>query len=216
MHVRQAETSGKKGKVPVIQLPIQITTGRLNRERLNMYYPIIQGMRNISIQQNMNNTIINTMNRLIRERSFYENESIQITGFYEVKTNHRGVVCLNLILYTHGERSQGMTILQSLTFDTSTGTLIGLPDLFKSEIDYVKPLSEIIRKQIEQRSISTIKSFEQIEQEHAFYIADKCLVLYAQLNDLTPVQHGFPYFPISVYDIQSIVKEDGPLGRMVG
>ena len=45
-------------------------------------------------------------------------------------------------------------------------------------------------------------------------MADKALVIYFQLYDITPYVFGFPMFPISVYEIQDIIDENGPLGRM--
>ena len=35
------------------------------------------------------------------------------------------------------------------------------------------------------------------------------------LYELTPSVYGFPMFPISVYDIQDIIDENGPLGRLI-
>jgi hypothetical protein len=36
-----------------------------------------------------------------------------------------------------------------------------------------------------------------------------------QLYELTPYVFGFPQFPISVYEIQDIIREDAPLGVML-
>ncbi|MFB4475682.1 RsiV family protein, partial [Oceanobacillus caeni] len=59
-----------------------------------------------------------------------------------------------------------------------------------------------------------ITEFTKIEPNQYFYIADKTLVIYFQLYELAPYAFGFPMFPISVYDIQDIIDEEGPLGRM--
>jgi hypothetical protein len=40
-------------------------------------------------------------------------------------------------------------------------------------------------------------------------------VLYYQLYEMTAYVFGFPYFPISIYEMADIVAEDGPLGRMM-
>ena len=60
-----------------------------------------------------------------------------------------------------------------------------------------------------------INEFTTIRPEQDYYIADKALVIYFQLYELTPYAYGFPYFPISVYEIQDIIDENGPLGRML-
>ncbi|WP_368073024.1 RsiV family protein [Virgibacillus salinus] len=53
-----------------------------------------------------------------------------------------------------------------------------------------------------------------MQPDQDFYIADKALVIYFQLYEITPYVFGFPMFPISVYAIKDIINEDGPLGRM--
>lgn len=40
-------------------------------------------------------------------------------------------------------------------------------------------------------------------------------MIYYQLYELTAYVFGFPQFPISVYEIQDIIKENGPLGVML-
>jgi hypothetical protein len=58
--------------------------------------------------------------------------------------------------------------------------------------------------------------FKGISPEQDYYIADKALVLFFQLYELTAYAYGFPYFPISIYDLQTIIDEQGPLGKMFG
>ena len=60
-----------------------------------------------------------------------------------------------------------------------------------------------------------ITEFTTIKPDQDYYIADKALVIYFQLYDLVPYAWGFPMFPISVYDIQDIIDENGPLGKML-
>ncbi|WP_337445661.1 RsiV family protein [Ornithinibacillus scapharcae] len=67
---------------------------------------------------------------------------------------------------------------------------------------------------MKQRDIQLIEDFTEISPNQDFYIADKSLVIYFQLYEITPYVYGFPMFPISVYQIQDIIREDGPLGRM--
>ncbi|MGI6066429.1 MAG: RsiV family protein, partial [Bacillota bacterium] len=96
------------------------------------------------------------------------------------------------------------------------GRLYQLQDLFKPGADYVARLSEIIGIQIERRNIPILGEFTGIRPDQDFYIADKALVIYFQLYEITPYAYGFPYFPISVYEIQDIIDEEGPLGKMMG
>ena len=84
----------------------------------------------------------------------------------------------------------------------------------KPESDYVKRLSILINTQIKQRDIQLLNGFTVIQPNQDFYIADKALVIYFQLYEITPYAFSFPMFPISVFDLQDIIDENGPLDRM--
>lgn len=62
--------------------------------------------------------------------------------------------------------------------------------------------------------LQLIHDFTVIQANQDFYIADKVLVVYFQLYETTPYAFGFPMFPISVFNIQDIIGENGPLGQM--
>jgi hypothetical protein len=109
-----------------------------------------------------------------------------------------------------------MTVIKSLTFDTTTGKTYKLAELFKPGSDYIEVLSDIIRLQIKERDIVLLEDFKGIAPDQDYYIADKSLVVYFQLYELTAYAYGIPFFPISVYELQDIIREDGPLGRMIG
>ncbi|MRH41184.1 DUF3298 domain-containing protein [Aquibacillus halophilus] len=107
-----------------------------------------------------------------------------------------------------------MTYIKSLTFDLQNRTRVELKDLFRPESNYINRISTLIRAQIEQRDIQLLGTFTSIEPNQDFYIADKALVIYFELYEITPYVFGFPMFPISVYGLHDIIDEDGPLGRM--
>ena len=114
----------------------------------------------------------------------------------------------------HYHAAHGMTVIKSLTFDLQKGKQAALKDLFKPGSDYVKRISDLIAVQIKERDIPLLVDFTAIKPDQDFYIADKALVVYFQLYEITPYAYGFPMFPISVYDLQDIIDENGPLGRM--
>jgi hypothetical protein len=91
-----------------------------------------------------------------------------------------------------------------------------LGELFKPDSNYVQRLSAIIQRQITERKIQLLEPFQGIRPDQDYYIADKSLVIYFQLYEITPYYYGFPYFPISVYEIQDLIREDGPLGKVLG
>lgn len=198
-----------------MQLPVLVNTQRVKEPRLDLYYPVVHGLKSIAVQRRINYAIQNLVKKMLSDQGYYSNPRTQVTASYEVKTNERGVLSLSLNNYAFAGGAHGMTIIKSLTFDVSTGRIYSLADLFKPGSDYQRVLSAIIEKQIKEREIPVINEFTGIKPDQDYYIADKVLVVYFQLYDLTPYAYGFPEFPITMYQVEDIVDENGPLGRMI-
>jgi hypothetical protein len=198
------------------KLPVQVKSVHLFNHRLDSFYPVIGGVSDKEVQRKINHTILRTVYALMKEQGYFENETTTITASYEIKNNQRGILSLSLINYAFSGGAHGLTLIRSLTFNTETGKLYRLKDLFKPDADYVARLSMLVEEQIRERDIPLLGEFSGIRPDQDFYIADKSLVLYFQLYEITPYVYGFPYFPISVYDIQDIIDEKGPLGQMLG
>lgn len=198
--------------------PVQIRTHQVSAgPNKIVYYPQVILMNNYLIQNYINQTIIKETQGLIDQQVGETPSTVaEMLGTYEIKNNQRDVLSLTLTNYTyHDKAAHGMTYKRSLTFDIKTGKRYELKDLFKSDSNYIERLSTIIKEQIKARNIQLIEDFTLISPNQDFYIADKTLVIYFQLYDITPYVFGFPMFPISVYEIQDIIREDGPLGKMV-
>lgn len=200
-----------------IQNPVQIVTKRIIFPVNNTIdYPMVIGMQNTIVQQSINRAILSLVYKLVSDQGYYqEPTTTTINGWYEIKTNERGILSLSIGNYTyHYHAAHSMTIIKSLTFDIQTGKSYDLADLFKPDSNYVKVLSDIIGLQIKTRKIDLLGEFKGIAPNQDYYIADKALVVYFQLYEITPYVYGFPFFPISVYEIQNIIKENGPLDLM--
>lgn len=198
-----------------IPMPVNVRTGQLIKPRLEVYYPVVWGMANLPVQHRINAVTWAWVNRLIEEQGFYENPRTTILGTYAVKTNERGVYSEMLTNLADFGGAHPMTLQKSLTMSTETGHVYQLSELFKPNSNYVLRLSKIVEAQIIARQIPLLGKFKGIRPDQDYYIADKCLVIYFQLYEITPYVVGFPYFPISVYEIQDIIREDGPLGQMM-
>lgn len=200
-----------------ISLPLSIRTEKISGgKKKNIYYPQVFKMKNVKLEQDINQNIVHQTQQLVNELVGGDPASVvEIIGSYEIKNNQREVLSLTLSNYTyHYHAAHGMTIIKSLTFDLKKEKLITLKDLFKPGSNYEKRLTDMIKKQINQRDIELLNPLPEIKPNQDFYIADKTLVIYYQLYEITPYVFGFPMFPISVYDLQDIIDENGPLGRM--
>ncbi|MEK4229678.1 DUF3298 and DUF4163 domain-containing protein [Solibacillus sp. FSL H8-0538] len=182
----------------------------------NVFYPQVMGLVNFPWQHTINSAIaMETKKLMLMQMGNLPTTVDEMIGSYEIKNNQREVLSLSLSNYTyHYHAAHGMTYIKSLTFDMEKQKICELKDLFKPGSDYVKRLSELIHIQIKERDIQLLGEFTVIRPDQDYYIADKALVIYFQLYEITPYSSGFPMFPISVYDLMDIINEDGPLGRM--
>lgn len=199
-------------------LPVSLQTFVLESPGERIYYPQVTYLQNINAQQMINHLVYQQVQALRKEQ--YEKQQAnyfqEMLGKYEVKTNERDVLSLSLTNYAYAPyHAHGLTLMKSLTFNVKTGKSYQLHELFKPNSNYQDVLKKIVERQIEERKIDTFDEPITISQNQDFYIADKALVIYFQLYDITPYYVGFPMFPISVYEIQNIIGEDGPLGQML-
>lgn len=195
--------------------PIEIKTLKLDMNRLEIYYPQIYGLENIYVEDRMNNLILEAMYNQIAQQGYYENPETYINGTWELKNNDKGILSLTLINYAFSGGAHGLTIVKGLTFDIKNGRLYELKDLFKPDSNYIKVLSEEVEEQIEDRNIQILEEFKSIKPNQDFYIADLSLTIFFQEYEIAPYSYGILYFPISIYEIQDIIDENGPLGIMI-
>ncbi|WP_322787523.1 DUF3298 and DUF4163 domain-containing protein [Salimicrobium halophilum] len=181
----------------------------------SVYYPRVR-MWDKPMERFMNAEIVRETTRLIDEQTgAMPTKVVDMKGTFEVKNNQRNAFSVSLSNYTyHYHAAHGMTYLSSLTFDLVEKRKCRLGDLFKEGSDYTQVLSAIVEEQIAERQVPLLGDFPGVSPNQDFYVADKCLVLYFQLYEITPYVYGFPMFPISVYDLMPIIPENGMLARL--
>ena len=200
-----------------MKFPVRVITKKLphNSPNVTVYFPAVTHLNNPNAQAKINHAIVTTLNQILIEQSYYKPELVEMMAYYEIKNNQRGILSLNLIVYSFTGGAHGMTIIKSLTFDTDTGKQYTLDELFKEDSDYVKKLSEIIAIDIKKWKVQLLDEFTTIRPDQDFYIADTSLVIYFQLYEITPYYWGFPYFPIAILDIADLRRPNGPLDTMM-
>jgi hypothetical protein len=199
-----------------MQSPSRIAIRRIAAQdgMITVEYPVVKGLKSAIALHRINLSIKQSLDKLMEDQGLGQ-EGLEMIGWFEIKNNQRGILSLTLGNYAYPyHAAHGMTVIKGLTYNTDTGDSYSLASLFKPGADYVKALSDIVAQQIKDRNIELLGEFEGISPEQDFYIADKSLVLFFQLYEITPYYMGLQYFPISVYQIQNIILEDGPLGIM--
>jgi hypothetical protein len=203
--------------VELNQLPATVLTRTITRPNTTIYYPQLAGLANQQAEKEINQALLQTVQGLIHEQQRVQVPGdTQMQGSYEIKSNERGIFSVTMSNYAYTpQMAHGMTFLGSVTADVQTGKLYTFRELFKPGSNYIQVLSDMIKVQIEERQLPTLNEFTTIKADQDFYIADKALVIYFQLYEITPYYVGFPMFPISVYALEPIINEKGPLSIMM-
>ncbi len=198
------------------QLPAIVQAVRVERPKAEIWYPNVRGLQHADAQQAIRQSIREEMEALVAKQGPLTDPRSEMTAWFEVKTNARYVFSLSLYNYAYAGGAHGLTLQSSLTFRSDTGKKYALAELFNPGTDYVKVLTAHVKQQIAAREVPVydFEPFEAIRTDQDYYVADRALVIYFQVYEITPYVYGFPYFPVSVFDLQSIIREDGPLGPM--
>ncbi|MWV47250.1 DUF3298 domain-containing protein [Paenibacillus sp. HJL G12] len=200
--------------MPLYQPPANVRTLTYTAPGTVIHYPQVSGLANRQAEERINRAIISQIQDMQRtQQQIQTGTNPSTTGNYEIKTNERGILSLMLSNYTYSTpMAHGYTVAKGLTFNTSTGATYALSDLFKPGSNYQAVLTAEINAQIKKRNLPVLEgSTVTVQPNQDFYLADKALVIFYPLYAITPYYVGFPMFPISVYDLQNIATEEGPL-----
>lgn len=180
-----------------------------------MAYPQITWLPNSMIQDHINRAILQEVYRMfhsINQQGYFQLGKTEVSSHYEIKNNQRGILSLTLSNFANMfPMAHPIDNLTSLTTDIRTGKIYQLKDLFKPNSPYVERISEHIKVQIKQRNLPLFKEFESIRPNQDFHIADKALIIFFQRYEIGPRPLGYPMFPISIYDLEDIIEEEGRL-----
>lgn len=193
-------------------LPVQIVSHpiRMATPKIDLVYPQVTGLANPAAQSAINLQIVTEFTLLAQQLGYGNQNLVEMTGYYEVKTNERGVLSLLLVVYSFTGGAHGLTLAKGLTFDVQTGRRYRLGDLFKPDSGYTDVLSGIIGDWIKQWEVPVLEPFESISPDQDFYLADHSLTVFFQIYELTPYVYGFPYFPIPLKSLEAIVADPSP------
>lgn len=197
------------------QSPVVVQTAKTHFPKADLSLPYISGGKSEAADNKINHTIHKIVQQLVHNQGSLDDPRAQMIGYFEQKNNQKDYLSLSLFNYAFTGGAHGLTLQESLTFKQSTGQTYTLAQLFKPGADYVGRISAIVSAQIKARNIDTLEPFKEIRPDQDYYVADRSLVVYFQLYELAAYVFGFVYFPISVYELQDIINEDGPLGAML-
>ncbi|MET3576001.1 DUF3298 and DUF4163 domain-containing protein [Bhargavaea ullalensis] len=200
-----------------LEAPVNIVTHpiRLARPKVNIIYPQVTGLANPAAQTKINQAIISTLSGLMHELGYGNQNLVEMAGYFEVKTNERGLLSLILSVYSFTGGAHGLTLAKGLTFDIHTGRQYRLSELFKPGSNYKQLISGQIERLIKEWNMDLLEPFAGISDDQDFYLADHSLTVFFQLYELTAYVYGFPYFPIPLKSLESVISDDSPVEKLI-
>jgi hypothetical protein len=156
------------------------------------------------------------INRLLLDTTYYEYPpNAAALGRYEIKTNEDNILSLALVLDYYGGGAHGITLTDSLTFDTQTGQLYAFKDLFTPGSDYIQVVNRLIGQQIAERGLTDTVDFVSVDSAQPYYMADKALVVYFDVYSIAAYAAGPQYFPIPLYQLERLAYEGSPIIQLL-
>lgn len=198
--------------------PVAVETFEYHWNGTTIYYPQMVKHSELHIEQKINRQIEKTVKQLIEAQKVQQDIQTfdQMIGLYEIKTNERNVLSLTLTNYAiHAHAAHGLTLKVAMNFELKTGENWDLSKQFIPDSDFLSKLTKLVNQQIEMRDFPVFNEPVMVHSDQDYYIADKALVLFYQIYDISPYYVGLPMFPISVYEIEDILTDDSLLSRML-
>jgi hypothetical protein len=130
---------------------------------------------------------------------------------YKVELNNDKHLSITISEMQYAYRAaHPMTYLRAFTFDSQTGAVLTLSDLFRPDSDYRATLNQLMVAQIAQREIAIFpfRPFTGIKDSQEFYLTTDALVVYYQLYEFTPYAYGFLKFALPYKDLADILKPE--------
>jgi len=188
--------------------------------------PKIEGLMDQALQDRLNkdlkeysNMVIAAFEKEMKEMKANfpgEDTHFSIESDYVVKTDTEDI--LSLDVYMTSIQASASTVHKYYTIDKKTNTLLTLPSLFNENADYIAPISDYLRNEMERQNNAEENfywidsemdddNFKTIKPEQNFYInSDGNLVICFDEYEVGPGSSGSPEFVIPQSVLQGIIK----------
>jgi len=169
----------------------------------NSYFNVNQNILN-NINSTINSDVFTFKNGLIDEEiqvNADNNASGQPSAKYKVVTSYANTFSKNHILSTIvnlmafvDERIK-YNELNNYNFDLLTGDRFTIGNIFNSNVDYLKVITDYVNYKINQtKELYYEDATVNIADDQAFYLTDDGIVIYFGLDEIAPKEFGIPRF----------------------
>lgn len=180
-----------------------------NRNYL-VYYPQLGGVKDKNKEKAINEKLSSLSQ--VKDVGSGELEYSYLGGF-NISFFKKDLLVLELWGYNYPfGAAHGMPSRVYVHINLKNGNFYELKDLFKKNSDYVKRLSDIIQKQIDEKGeqLGVWKDqYKGIKENQPFYVTEDALHIYFEPYEIAPYASGFVTFDIPFAEIMDIVDTKG-------
>jgi small nuclear ribonucleoprotein (snRNP)-like protein len=186
-------------------------------EKFKVEYPYVTGFENQEVQGNINDAIIGEVTSLLSSQVLLpaQNTFKEIIISYQIPLKTDNLLSIVFALYTDTGGAHGNTTFSSLTFNTNTGQVYDLEDLFKPNSNYMNVLSELAVREAEEAEIPFIADYKGVSDNQQFYLTPNGIVLFYQVNEYTPYSYGLFRVTIPYDEIMGILNTNSPVYNLM-
>jgi hypothetical protein len=177
---------------------IKIATANYNKGKINIYYPLITGLKDKKLENRVNSTL--------KSKAFAFTSSLDTTASYyadyKIKYNKNNI--LSIVFYQdiyHPGAAHNYNQINSITLNLSNGNTYTLKDLFITNKNYESDIENILNKQASERMSQEklyLLSNEGIQvKKDQFYLTDQYVVMYYNPYEIAPFSEGIVEFNIN-------------------
>jgi hypothetical protein len=183
---------------------------RPNRNYL-VYYPVLGNLKDLKVQDSINTKLRDMW--IDKKIIPTDNLDYSYEGDFKIGFNRKNLLELQKSAYDYPfGAAHGMPTMDYVHIDTRTGAFYQLEDLFKDGSDYVKVLSDILKKQIAEHGEEMgvwPDSYKGIKPDQPFFLSSEALMLYFEPYEIAPYAAGFPTFTVPFAEISDIIDKNG-------
>lgn len=210
-----------------VSVDTQETKSTTDQLELDMQVPVISGMTNKALQEQINKEVLdNAMQTKSELESMYDEYAASASEFgfpahpfqlnvsYEAYTNG-SVLSLVVQTYQYSGGAHGLAWRDYYNLDTKNGRQLSLQELFRDDADYINIINGEIQKQIaDQKNSGQVMyfdgnmGFQSISADHPFYIKDNHIVFCFGQYEIAPYATGMPEFQLPIDLLSQQWQED--------
>ncbi|MBU8907626.1 WG repeat-containing protein [Desertibacillus haloalkaliphilus] len=178
-----------------------------------VYYPHVEGLHNENAQEQVNAYL----KQKAKAMNVPENEPLDYNyfGTFAVEFFKKDLLVIKIEGYHYPfGAAHGMPYQVHVHIDLMTGAIYELSDLFKPDSDYVKVISDLVEKQMQEEATQGdtyyfLDQYEGIQPNQPFYITEDRLAIYFQPYEIAAYAAGFPTFFIRYEELIGLIDVEG-------